>query len=303
MKVKTKQIISTILGIASIAGTIGTFISTAIVAPKAKKKVEDFKTKNPKASKIEIVKETAKAYSLPLAITTISAISSAGSTVMSRKAEASLGARLGSSVLLANNYAKAVEKLPKDQQMKIHKDMAEEDFARTTPEEIDGKKLFWYPTTGFFYSTPEKLLKAKDEMNRFFAYRQYELSGWEIGGLYGSEHDEERNFFSLAEFMDACDAEFLNPNITLEYLQRYGWSYFYILDSEGMTYMDRYLTPVKDKDGKERYSKLSFVTPEIDDYESKGVPIIDDTKQNMDYMLRDNGSGIDKIDPEIDKGN
>lgn len=303
MKVKTKQIISTILGIASIAGTIGTFISTAIVAPKAKKKVEDFKTKNPKASKIEIAKETAKAYSLPLAITTISAISSAGSTVMSRKAEASLGARLGSSVLLANKYAKAVEKLPKDQQMKIHKDMAEEDFARTTPEEIDGKKLFWYPTTGFFYSTPEKLLKAKDEMNRFFAYRQYELSGWEIGGLYGSEHDEERNFFSLAEFMDACDAEFLNPNITLEYLQRYGWSYFYILDSEGMTYMDRYWTPVKDKDGKERYSTLSFVIPEIDDYESKGVPIIDDTKQNMDYMLRDNESGIDKIDPEIDKGN
>lgn len=297
MKVKTKQIISTILGIASIAGTIGTFISTAIVAPKAKKKVEDFKTKNPKASKIEIAKETAKAYSLPLAITTISAISSAGSTVMSRKAEASLGARLGSSVLLANNYAKAVEKLPKDQQMKIHKDMAEEDFARSTPGEIDGKKLFWYPTTGFFYSTPEKLLKAKDEMNRFFAYRQYELSSWESG------YDEERNFFSLAEFMDACDAEFLNPNITLEYLQRYGWSYFYILDSEGMTYMDRYWTPVKDKDGKERYSTLSFVIPEIDDYESKGVPIIDDTKQNMDYMLRDNESGIDKIDPEIDKGN
>ena len=297
MKVKTKQIISTILGIASIAGAIGTFISTAIVAPKAKKKVEDFKTKNPKASKIEIAKETAKAYSLPLAITTISAISSAGSTLMSRKAEASLGARLGSSVLLANNYAKAVEKLPKDQRTKIHKDMAEEDFARSTPEENDGKKLFWYPTTGFFYSTPEKLLKAKDEMNRFFAYRQYELSGWESG------YDEERNFFSLAEFMDACDAEFLNPNITLEYLQRYGWSYFYILDSEGMTYIDRYWTPVKDKDGKERYSTLSFVIPEIDDYESKGVPIIDDTKQNMDYMLRNNESGIDKIDPEIDKGN
>lgn len=299
MKVKTKQIWSAVLAIVNIASTVVTFVSTAIVAPKAKKKVDDFKNENPKASAGKIATETLKAYSVPLAITGVAALSGAGSTIISRKVEASLGARLGTAGIVIDNYTKAVEKLPKDQQIKIHKDRAENDFTSINQEQIDGKKLFWYPTTGFFYSSPEKLLKAKDEMNHYFACRQYELNGWENG----YNEDETIGFFSLAEFMDACDAEFLNPNVTLEYLQRYGWSYFYLLDSAGMSYLDRYWTPVKDENGKIRYSTISFDIPEIDDYESKGTSIVNDTKQNKDYMLREEKSGIDQINPEIDKGN
>lgn len=290
MTVKGKQVLSTILACVNFAGTIGGFVATVFAAPKAKEAVDKLKSENPNATKFDIIKTAIPKLAIPASIALISAIAGGASTILSRKAEISLSASILSAENLYRRYSgKVKEKIGTLKNNEILKDLSKEEFKCKKPALTKGEKqLYWEEHAGFFYATPERLQYAHNQLCRLIIDGAFSSSwsGYSVG------------ICTLADFMYYCEADFFDPNRTLEKLLGWGWSCDYCLDDFDSMYVDMDISDdVNDDTAPGTYKIVTFCIPEISNYEN-----FSDEDINKEYMLRDGPKEhieADRIDPKL----
>lgn len=218
MTIKAKQIWSTVLAIVNVAGTVGLLVTATKAAPKTKEQIDKLKDGNPNLDKKTIVKTFCKNMAIPLSLTAITAISGASSTILSRKAEISLGASI---LALEKGYekysGKVKEVLGVDKNRDILTDIAKDELKNVKePKKKDNRQLYYLEHVGFFRADPELVALSYADINQ-----RIQLDDSIAGTFY---------FATLKNFLVQADAEILDKSVSLDELDNWGWSADYLSD-------------------------------------------------------------------------
>lgn len=218
MTIKAKQILSTILAIVNVAGTVGLLATATKDAPKTKEAIDKLKSENPNVDKKTIVKTFCKDMAFPLSLTAITAISGASSTILSRRAEVSLGASV---LALEKGYekysGKVKEVLGVEKTRDILTSIAKDDLKDVPEDKKDDKRvLYWVEHVGFFKADPELVALSYADINQRIHIDD------SVAGTYF--------FATLKNFLIQADAEILDKNVNLDELDHWGWSADYLMD-------------------------------------------------------------------------
>lgn len=218
MTIKTKQILSTVLAIVNVAGTVGLLVTATKAAPKTKEEIDKLKSENSDVDKKAIIKTFCKNMAVPLSLTAITAISGASSTILSRRVEVSLGASV---LALEKGYerysGKVKEVLGIDKNRDIITDIAKDELKNVKePKKKDNRQLYYLEHVGFFRADPELVALSYADINQ-----RIHLDD-SVAGTYF--------FATLKNFLIQADAEILDKNVNLDELDHWGWSADYLED-------------------------------------------------------------------------
>lgn len=291
MKIKTKQIASTVLAILNIAGTVGVFISATKYAPKMKKEVDELKSNGKSPDKKETLKIFSKNMAVPLSLTAFASLAGGASVILSRKAEVSLGASI---LALEKGYQKYSWKIKdligKDKKEEIMTEIAKDDLRNLSENDTkrkDGRVLYWMEHVGYFLADPELVALSYADLNQRIQISDY------VGGTY--------YFGTLKNFLVQCDAEILDKNILLDELDNWGWSYDYLGDVFEYYWIHMHWDEVNESGMK--FRKIWFEEEPVYGYLSWA-----EDHDEVGYMTHDSSDGpvetpfitaVDAVDPDI----
>jgi hypothetical protein len=235
MTIKTKQTFSVILSIIGSIGTVLTTLSAIKVTPKAMEKIDILKKEKGKLSTSDTFRQIVPVYipTIVLGLATISSIVS--STILSRKAEASLA----SMALIADQgWRKYKTKIKDIFGIESHSDIlasiSNDDYKKTKPKyPTDDRKLYWEEHVGFFLATPENVALSYGDINQ---------------RIHVEEPGETSYFATIYNFIKQANAEIQNKDLDPENLQ-WGWSSEYLLEAYGHPWIHMALVEVKTGDG------------------------------------------------------
>ena len=245
---ETKKIMPIILSIAASAGTIGLAFLVAKETPKVKEKLDA----NKEANNLEKAKIIGKGYwpAMLVGAATISSITA--STIISKKAEASL---IATSAVLSqgwNRYKyKIKELLGEKGEKKITDLISNDEFKQKSTDILEkkdsNKQLYWEEHLGFFECNPVNFMAAINDLNQ---------------RLHSPDPDVNGTFYwtTLAIFAKDADAKVFEKD-KLEASKHIGWTSDYLLEVYGSqcVWVHPYYTRVLDKKTKElRYIKVDF---------------------------------------------
>lgn len=306
---KTKSVLSVILGIASMAGTIGVFATTNHFAPKAKEKLEKLKMKEraEKLSVKQVVKTTWKDYAIPLTLTFLTAGTTCVSTILGRNATLGIATSLGAAYTLYKTRGKEIKnkvtKVFGNEKLKdIFKKLSEDDYEKIKDKYHleEGEELFWECHIGYFKA---KLINVMDAYNQINSKL---CTGWQ------STYFPEVVNPTLRSFVETASAEVLDPKITMEYLDTIAWSDFYIGDGYGYVYLNMQRYPAENKYGEKFTIICFFEEPCTNLYEveeTNADPKYPKVFENPDISSDGQidreypDAGVDCRDPEFKKEN
>ena len=284
MNIKTKQVLSMVLALASSAGTV----ATAILAVKGKDKEDELKKKmldtNIKPSKSDILKLMSKAYWPAIAVGTATISSTLASHILSKKVEVSL---ITGSTLLAQGWQKYKYKIKnyigEDEFKKLTKGLSEKDYDKLTDKdknEDDGRVLYYMDEIGYFKADPVKLAYAYSNMNQ---------------RIHTIDKKHKTAYFCLLyDILKDCDAEFLDK--TLDDMPsdnlNWGWTEEYLRDKYGAEWIHMHQTRVEENGRK--YTIISFDEKPIFDPSNGGSSYwgYDDSEEQNNYkeVVIENGN-------------
>ncbi len=228
MKVKAKQILSGVLSVASSVGTVVTAVLTRRAAQKEQRTIF-----GEELTKKKRFFKAIKLYIPAIISGTVTIASTISSTILSRKAEASLTAM----ALLADQgwrkyKGKVKEKLGIESHKDIVKSIAEKEYDKDPHESVeDGKKLYYEEHIGFFRADPEFAL-AYSDLNQRLLFEEYGIS---------------KNYSMLYDLISGCDAKVENENLNPEDFQ-WGWSSDYLFETYGYTWVHMNMVETKEND-------------------------------------------------------
>lgn len=214
MGIKTKQIVSVLLAIASSIG-VG---ATAYLAVKQHKKAESRKNEllenKPDASKLDIIKAELPAYAPAIAIGGATVASIMASHILNKRAEASL---IASATLLDQGWKRYKNKVKQlfgfETHEKIVTSIVEDESKKVKVDIDDGRKLYYVYPIGFFKAKPEDLAWAYGDMNQ--RLHTVDPSG------------QTANFCLLYDMLRDANAEILDENISNDKIN-WGWTAAYL---------------------------------------------------------------------------
>lgn len=213
MQVKTRRTWSIILAIMGSVGTITTaYLSRQAAIKELEKRDKIFKedyAEKLETPKKEVFRQLIPIY-IPVAVSSAITVSSiVGSTILSRKNEASLTAF----ALMADQgwrkYKHSVkETLGLDSHKDILKNVAKNDSKAVKKDVDDDRKLYYEEHVGFFRARPEDIAFSYADINQ-----RLQIEDW----------GETSYYVMLYNFLMQADAELLNKAIKPEDLC-WGWS-------------------------------------------------------------------------------
>ena len=215
MKLKTKQGLSIGLSIIGAGGTIATAL---LVRESAKKEVNDYESLLP--FKKGNIKDILNIYKLPIVVGLATVSSIVASTILNRRAEASLM----SVALMADQgwrkYKNQVKStLGIDKHTDVLKGIAKDTLSKKQKDDIvleDRHELFYDEIIGYFQALPEDVAYAYAEINEL------------MNTNHGTASNDVFEGVTLADFISAAKAKLIsNPNNDLV-LNSYGWSIDYL---------------------------------------------------------------------------
>lgn len=239
MNIRTKQTWAVIL---SIGGSIGTIATAFLVRKAAKKEVEirdsifrsDYESKQVTPPK-HVFRQIAPVYIPALVAGVATVVSTISSTILSKRAEASITAM---ALLADQGWRKykdtAKEVLGIDKHVDILKGISKKEPQPIVKPE-DTRKLYFEEHVGYFLADPERLALSYGDINQRLQIEQYGESSY---------------YAMLYNFLKQADAELLDKDVEPESLQ-WGWSAEYLQEMHGYQWIHMSYHKETDSDGRE----------------------------------------------------
>ncbi|MFU8786316.1 MAG: DUF6353 family protein [Candidatus Izemoplasmataceae bacterium] len=287
MNLKTKQVLAVGL---SFGGTIGT-VATAILARKAAIKEQQLKSAHGfiesdfnKLEKKQQYLVLAKLYAPTIGVGTMTISSIIGSTVMSRKAQASL---MSMAVLADQGWRKYKHQVKSTLGFNTHEELlkgiAKSKIPSTKGIQMDkdeNRELFYEDTVGFFKALPEDIAYAYATINEVF------------NTDYRSQKRDNYDSISIGEFLALANAELVGSSTNKDISENWGWSMEYLGTTQGTTWI--YMDILKDKtdDGEYPFKVISWrKEPILLDGDQTPYDILNSIKieDNFDYLDKKKG--------------
>jgi len=241
MSYKTRQIISSLLGVVSAVGTVVTTVLAVKETPKALKKLDELKNtyKDKKIPFKVWIKEFMPIYWPSIVVGAATIASPIAATIMSRRTEASL---IATSTMLSqgwNKYKYKVKELigPKGEKL-IRANVAQDDFDKKKPQPTKGSKQLYYEEhLGWFYADPVELQAGLEDINQ----RLYTPDAKSNDGptywatLYWFAQDSKANVLDKDKLAACQDMGWTVEYISEMYVKRFVWvhpSFTRVFDKE-----------------------------------------------------------------------
>lgn len=249
MNLKTKQGLAIGLSVIGAGGTIATAV---LVREAAKKEEKTYHTMLP--FKKGNIKDILSIYKLPIAVGLVTVGSIIGSTVMSRKAQASL---MSMAVLADQGWRKyktqVKETLGIDKHHDVIKGMAKRDgFDKKLLEDSEDRRhLYYEEMIGWFQANPEEVIDAYASINEILNTNR------------GSGVTGQFDGVTLADFIQLANATIISSEYTQEHLEAYGWSMDYLNEGFSEVWVHMGLSDELTDDGEVPYKVVSWVQDPI----------------------------------------
>jgi len=258
MNIKTNQTLSIFLSLFGILGTLATGYMSAKLTPKAMKKLEELRKDGKILNRWDVFRHIAPVYIPAIIIGVATMASTASSTIISRKTEASLAtmalvADQGwrkykgkvKSMFGMDADSDILKSLAKDESISIKKD-----YAKTE----NGLRLYWFDQIGFFWALPENIQSAYADINQ---------------RLQVVDHDKKIMYAcTLQDFFNGVCPDFVESS---ERAQEYrdtmmiwGWDRSNLLETYGYAWVHMVLEETKSLEtDDESYTVISFIEDPI----------------------------------------
>lgn len=269
MMYKTQRTISIILSLIGSAGVVGTTILAIKATPEATKKLEENKDKN--LTRFEKVRLLIPTY-LPTLLTGAATISSiTASTILSRKAEASL---IATSTMLSQGWRKYRNQIREtfgiDTDRLISGKVSADEFKQQNLKPISknsDKTLYYEEHVGFFMANQIDFLAAVIDLNQ---------------RLHAPDPDEHGTFYftTLKFFLHDAKAKVIDKE-RLKACENIGWTSDYLYEAYGSNHIwvhPHYTRVFDRKTGELKYVKITFWEDPIELYSKE--------KNRMHYKSR-----------------
>ena len=256
MNIRTKQIVSVILAIASSIGVGATAYLAVKHHTKAETKKQELLEKKPDATKFDILKAELPAYVPAIAVGGATVASIVASHILNKRAEVSL---IAGATMLDQGWRRYSDKVKKVLGIESHNKVVSalaEDRAKTVPvkDSNDGRELYYVEPIGFFRAKPEDLAWAYGDMNQ---------------RLHTVDTNGQTAYFCLLyDMIRDAKAEILDKNISNDHIN-WGWTSSYLKDLDKPMWIHMNLTEKTLEDGT-KYTLISFDEDPIFDPSSGG---------------------------------
>lgn len=251
MNNSVKKVMPVVLAITGSIGTIATSVLVAKETPKANAALKNVDEKDKKKKLLKQSKVIMQNY-WPAIICGVGTIGSiAASTLISKKAEASL---IATASVLSQGWNKYKYKVKDILGQKVNKEITDaiskDEYADLPKEKKTArpeKKLYWEEHLGYFECEESKFLSALTDINQ---------------RLHVPDADDQGTFYwtSLAIFARDAKAE-LRDKTRLDGCESIGWTADYLMEAYGAhcIWVHPYYTKVYGKDSKKLlYTKVEF---------------------------------------------
>ena len=250
MNLKTKQMVSVGLSIIGAGGTIATAL---LVREAAKREVDDYQSLLPfiKGN----IKDILNIYKLPIIIGTATVTSIIASTILNRRAEASL---MSMALIADQGWRKYKYQVKNTLGLDKHEDILK-GIAKKTRGDIDTSKidttdnreLYFDEIIGFFQAVPEDLAYAYAEINEMINTAH---SNWPNDVFEG---------ITLGTFLRLAHANLINESINNEILESWGWTIEYLADVYKSCWIHMGFSNEVTDDGVVPYRVISWIQDPI----------------------------------------
>lgn len=272
MNLRRKRALSVFLSLIGAGGTVATALLTRKTAIKETKwfgrGLEDNSELTPETKK-ELVIDTVKLYTPVIVVGGITVASIVGSTILSRKTEASL---ISMAVLADNGWRKYKHQVKRylgdSEHLLAVKGVARQDAPdwKDIPKDDDERELYFEEHVGYFLAKPADVLIAYGDMNQRLHTVEYGVSAF---------------YTMVYDFLKTCKAELLDENIKPEDLQ-WGWSGDYLSETFDYAWVHWTLTEDVTPDGK-RYNIIDWHEPPILNPGNYGEVWYQQSAKNTDF--------------------
>lgn len=251
----------------SIISAIGT-VATAVVVAKETTKIDKNDILELKDKKnIEKLKFLFNNYKKSLIIGGVTVASTVSSTILSKKAEASLIATAG---MLDTGWRRYKDQIKKTLGINTHNDILtklSKDDEKPEPKNEEAKeKLYYEEHAGYFYADPEKLAFAYADLNQ---------------RLHIEDYDNTYYYTTLYNLIEDAGAE-LQDKDKFDNLN-FGWSDDYLDETYGCTWVHMHEKVVTEEGGK-TYTVISFSEEPIFDPGNGGEIFLTKKKPEKRYF-------------------
>lgn len=277
MNIRNKQALAVVL---SIGGAVGT-VATALLARKAGLMEKDIKrdlepTDQPMNLKQQIVFWT-PLYKTTVIVGAATVASIIGSTIMSRKAQASI---MSMAVLADQGWKKYKDEVKKTLGFPTHDNILK-NVAKSTavPKDMflsadknSTMEIFFEEHIGYFKANRADVMKAYADINEMLNTQELLDDDEELDGINWK--------ISIESFLHFAKGQPANKDLNYDVLKSWGWTREYMAQMAPSTWIYMHLLNEKTLDGEVPYSVVSWdVEPIImDQYASYDRNPIDDLK-------------------------
>jgi len=251
MNLKTKQLTSIGLAVIGAGGTIATAL---LVREAAKREVNDYESLLP--FKKGNIKDVLNIYKLPIAIGAATVTSIIASTILSRRAEASL---MSMAVVADQGWRKYKNQVKETLGIDTHKDIlkgvgnkAQRGNKRlaTLPDD-SSLELYYDEYAGYFQANPEELAFAYAEINEM------------MNSDHGSGSLGEFDGVTIGQFLRLANAKVVDPTIGDDILDSWGWTMDYLSDGYSTSWIKMGFEFEVTDDGVIPYKVISWIIDPI----------------------------------------
>lgn len=250
MNLKTKQLTSIGLSIIGAGGTIATAL---LVREAAKKEVRDYQDLLP--FKKGNIKDVLNIYKLPIAVGVATVTSIVASTILTRRAEASL---MSMAVVADQGWRKYKNQVKETLGLDTHKDILKgiankEQKVNSNlhlPHDDNTLELYYEENVGYFQANPEELAFAYAEINEM------------MNTSYGNGPNDVFEGITLGRFLGLANARLIK-DVGDDILEGWGWTMDYLSEVHGNCWIKMGFELEVTDDGVIPYKVISWINEPI----------------------------------------